>query len=131
MRVPDGDDYIEFILYKEPPAPTKRGSAHHLCLEVPSAAETVAALDKKAYRKQYTQPLEIRTGVNRKRQVNIFDPDGTRTEVMEPVTVEGKPAPSSNAPPPRWGSCLNAEPTRDTSGPFSFDCGPPFKLEAR
>ena len=101
MRVPDGDDYIEFMLYKEPPAPTKRGSAHHLCLEVPSAAETVAALDKKDYRKQYTQPLEIRTGVNRKRQVNIFDPDGTRTEVMEPVTVDGKPAPSSNAPPPR------------------------------
>ncbi len=101
MKVPDGDDYIEFMLYKEPPPPNKRGTAHHLCLEVPDAAATVAALDKKAYRKQYTQPLEIRTGTNRKRQVNIFDPDGTRTEVMEPVTVDGKPAPSSNAPPPR------------------------------
>jgi catechol 2,3-dioxygenase-like lactoylglutathione lyase family enzyme len=102
MKVPDGDDYIEFMLYKEPPPPTKRGSAHHLCLEVPDAAATVAALDNKPYRKQYTQTLEIRTGTNRKRQVNIFDPDGTRTEVMEPVTVDGgKPAPSSNAPPPR------------------------------
>jgi lactoylglutathione lyase len=100
MKVPDGDDYIEFMLYKEPPAPTKRGSAHHLCLEVSDAKATVAALDKKPYRKQYTQPLEIRTGTNRKRQVNIFDPDGTRTEVMEPVTVDGTPAPSSSAPPP-------------------------------
>ena len=71
MKVPDGDDYIEFMLYKEPPAPTKRGSAHHLCLEVPSAAETVEALDKKPYRKQYTQPLEIRTGVNTARHVPI------------------------------------------------------------
>lgn len=101
VKVPDGDDYIEFMLYKEPPAPTKRGSAHHLCLEVPDAAATVAALNAKPYRKQYTQPLEIRTGTNRKRQVNIFDPDGTRTEVMEPVTVDGKPSPPSNAPPPK------------------------------
>lgn len=101
MKVPDGDDYIEFMLYKEPPAPTKRGSAHHLCLEVPDAAAAVAALNAKPYRKQYTQPLEVRTGVNRKHQVNIFDPDGTRTEVMEPVTIDGKPAPSSKAPPPR------------------------------
>lgn len=101
MKVPDGDDYIEFMLYKEAPPPTKRGSAHHLCLEVPDAAETVALLDKKPYRTQYGQKLEIRTGTNRKHQVNIFDPDGTRTEVMEPVTVDGKPAPSSDAPPPK------------------------------
>lgn len=101
MKVPDGDDYIEFMLYREPPAPTKRGSAHHLCLEVSDAAATIVALDKKPYRKQYTQPLQIRTGTNRKRQVNIFDPDGTRTEVMEPVTIDGKAAPSSDAPPPK------------------------------
>jgi catechol 2,3-dioxygenase-like lactoylglutathione lyase family enzyme len=101
VKVPDGDDYIEFMLYKEAPEATKRGSAHHLCLEVPDTSATVAALDAKPYRKQYTKPLEIRTGTNRKRQVNIFDPDGTRTEVMEPVTVDGKPSPSSSAPPPR------------------------------
>jgi len=101
MQVPDGNDYIEFMLYNETPPPTKRGSAHHLCLEVPDAAATIATLDKKPYRKQYTQTLQIRTGINRKRQVNIFDPDGTRTEVMEPVTIDGKPAPSSDAPPPR------------------------------
>jgi catechol 2,3-dioxygenase-like lactoylglutathione lyase family enzyme len=100
VKVPDGNDYIEFMLYKEPPAPTKRGSAHHLCLEVASAEDTVKKLDAKPYRAQYTQKLEIRTGTNRKRQVNIFDPDGTRTEVMEPVTIDGKPAPSSTAPPP-------------------------------
>jgi catechol 2,3-dioxygenase-like lactoylglutathione lyase family enzyme len=102
VAVPDGSDYIEFMLYKDPPAPTKRGSAHHLCIEVPDAAAAVAALNAKPYRQQYTRPLEIRTGTNRKRQVNIFDPDGTRTELMEPVTVDdGKPAPSSTAPPPK------------------------------
>ena len=38
---------------------------------------------------------------NRKRQANLFDPDGTRSEVMEPNTIDGKPTPPSNAPPPR------------------------------
>jgi catechol 2,3-dioxygenase-like lactoylglutathione lyase family enzyme len=101
LKVPDGDDYLEFMLYKDAPAPTKRGSAHHLCLAVPDAAATLAALNASSYRKQYDRPLEIRTGTNRKRQLNIFDPDGTRTEVMEPVTVDGKPAPSSKAPFPQ------------------------------
>ena len=28
--------------------------------------------------------MEVRTGTNRKRQMNLFDPDGTRVELMEP-----------------------------------------------
>jgi hypothetical protein len=31
----------------------------------------------------------------------LFDPDGTRVELMEPKTIDGKPAPSSALPPPR------------------------------
>jgi lactoylglutathione lyase len=42
-----------------------------------------------------------RTGINRKRQVNLFDPDGTRVELMEPDTIDGRPVPSSTLPPPR------------------------------
>jgi hypothetical protein len=101
LKVPDGDDYIEFMLYKDAPAPTARGSAHHLCLVVPDIAATLATLNANPYRKQYQRPLEIRTSTNRKRQLNIFDPDGTRTEAMELVTVDGKPAPSSSAPFPQ------------------------------
>lgn len=98
LKVPDGDDYVEFMLYKDQPSPTDRGGAHHLALEVPSASAAVATLNARPYRKQYSKPIEIRVGVNRKRQVNLFDPDGTRTELMEPITVDGKPAPSSTAP---------------------------------
>lgn len=29
-KVPDGDDYVEFMLFKEPPAPTQGGTAHHI-----------------------------------------------------------------------------------------------------
>ncbi len=100
LKVPDGEDYIEFMLFKEPPAPDKRGTAHHLALEVPDAAASMAKLNAKPYRSRYSRPVEIRTGINRKRQVNLFDPDGTRTELMEPHTVDGAPAVPSTAPPP-------------------------------
>jgi catechol 2,3-dioxygenase-like lactoylglutathione lyase family enzyme len=31
MRVPDGGDYVEFMLYGERPAPSERGTQHHIC----------------------------------------------------------------------------------------------------
>jgi catechol 2,3-dioxygenase-like lactoylglutathione lyase family enzyme len=101
MKVPDGDTYIEFMLYGQMPAPTARGSAHHVCLEVPDLDKAKAWLEARPAMKQYTRTLEIHTGVNRKRQLNLYDPDGTRLELMEPHTVDGKPAPSSTATPLR------------------------------
>jgi lactoylglutathione lyase len=100
LRLPDSEDYIELMLYKQAPAPTERGPAHHQCLEVSDIQAALAALEARPNRKDYTRTLEVRTGRNRKRQLNVFDPDGTRTELMEPVTVDGQPAPSSDAPPP-------------------------------
>ena len=64
-------------------------------------AKAVAHLDERPSRKSYTRPIEPRTGTNRKRQLNLFDPDGTRIELMEPKTVDGVPVPSSTAPPPK------------------------------
>ena len=101
MQVPDGEDYIEFMLYKDLPEPDRRGTQHHICLVTPDLAQAQARLEAKPYRQSYTRTMEPRTGVNRKRQLNLFDPDGTRVELMEPVTVDGKPAPPSTAPPPR------------------------------
>ena len=101
LRVPDGDDYLEFMLYGALPAPSERGSQHHLCLFVPDVERAAAKLAERARAVGYTRPLEVRTGINRKRQLNVFDPDGTRTELMEPTTIDGKPAPSSTARPPR------------------------------
>ncbi|HEY3441732.1 MAG TPA: family 78 glycoside hydrolase catalytic domain [Paludibaculum sp.] len=100
LKVPDGDDYIELMLEKEMPAAHKRGTAHHLCLFVDDIAKSKAELESRPAMKQYTQLREIRTGINRKRQLNLFDPDGTRSELMEPNTVDGKPVPSSPAAPP-------------------------------
>lgn len=100
LRLPDSDDYIELMLYSQIPGPQARGVADHLCLEVPNADSALAVLKQRATASKYDRSLEVRTGKNGKRQINLYDPDGTRTELMEPHTVTGKPAPSSNAPLP-------------------------------
>ena len=101
LMVPDGAEYIEFMLYRDLPAPDRRGVEHHICLEAPDSAAALARLNDRPYRQTYARSLEIRTGINRRRQLNLFDADGTRTELMEPVTVDGNPAAPSQAPPPR------------------------------
>jgi lactoylglutathione lyase len=102
VKVPDGDDYVEFMLFKEPPLETKRGTAHHIALEVPDVSAAVTKLKATAYyRDVYKREIEVHVGVNRKRQANLFDPDGTREELMEPRTVDGVMPPSSTAPPPQ------------------------------
>ena len=101
MRVPDGSDYLEFMLYSNPPTDKDRGTKNHICLVVPDIEKAVKILEGRPARKNYTKAIEIKTGVNHKRQANLYDPDGTRVELMEPNTVDGKPVPSSSAPPPR------------------------------
>ena len=101
MRVPDGDNHVEFMLYKELPPPDRRGSAHHICLVVPDMKKAVATLEARPARKGYARELKINVGVDNKRQVGLFDPDGTCVELMEAEPIDGKPAPSSTLPPPR------------------------------
>jgi catechol 2,3-dioxygenase-like lactoylglutathione lyase family enzyme len=101
MKMPDSTDYVEFMLQDPIPEPTQRGSAHHVCLVVPDIEKSLEIIKQRAAKIGYTRPLEIRTGVNRKRQLNLFDPDGTRVELMEPNTVDGKPAPYATAPWPK------------------------------
>ncbi len=99
-QVPDGKDFIELMLYSKLPDPDKRGSAHHFCLEVPDIEKAKATLQQRAAKIGYDKPMTIQTGVNHKRQLNLYDPDGTRVELMEPTTTDGKPSPPSTAPPP-------------------------------
>jgi len=98
MQLPDSPDYVEFMLYSQLPA--NLGSDNHVALEVPSLAAAVTALQSRPAIKTYTKPLTPHLGKNGKRQLNLFDPDGTRVELMEPTTADGKPVPSSTAPPP-------------------------------
>ena len=89
MRVPDGVDYVEFMLYRAPLDPKTLGGKNHLSLAVPDITKAVAELKSRPAYAAYGKPLEIHTGVNRKRQVNLYDSDGTRVELMEPFMIDG------------------------------------------
>jgi lactoylglutathione lyase len=100
LRVPDGTDYLELMLVGAAPDTDRLHILHHVCLEVPSVAAAEATLRGRILPEGCKTPTPARTGINRKRQVNVYDPDGTRVEIMEAATVDGSPAPSSAAPPP-------------------------------
>jgi lactoylglutathione lyase len=100
LRVPDGEDYVEFMLYDKYPSPDRLHTMHHICLEVPDVAKAGALLQARALPAGCKPPTPLKEGINGKRQINYYDPDGTRVEIMEPGTADGKPRPSSTAPAP-------------------------------
>lgn len=100
LKLPESDDYIELMLYSKMPGQPQLGTADHLCLEVPDANAALLELEKRAAATGYKLPLDMHVGKNGKRQINLYDPDATRSELMEPHTVSGQPASPSNAPPP-------------------------------
>ena len=98
MRVPDGRDYLEMMLYDTLPDPAKRGTRNHICLVVPDVEKAVATLKSRPAYKTYGRAIDVKLGVNHKRQANLYDPDETRIELMEADTFDGKPVPPSTAP---------------------------------
>ncbi|HXB61524.1 MAG TPA: VOC family protein [Acidobacteriaceae bacterium] len=100
MQVPDGQDYVEFMLYRTLPPPDQWGGKNHISLAVPDVAKAISTLEARPAFSSYGKPLTMHIGINGKRQVNLFDPDGTRVELMETHTADGKPVPPSTAPPP-------------------------------
>ena len=100
LQVPDGNDYVEFMLYDKYPSVDRLRTMHHICLEVPDVAKAGALLATRNYPEGSKPPTEMKAGINGKRQINYYDVDGTRVEIMEPSTFDGKPRPPSDAPPP-------------------------------
>jgi lactoylglutathione lyase len=87
MRVPDGTDYLEYMLVSSPPDRRRRGVLHHVALLVPdiqTAWDAAGARTPAADRARLGPP---NVGRNGRWQLNLYDGDGTRTELMEPFTV--------------------------------------------
>ena len=86
MRMPGPrGDYVEFMLHSKPPNRQQLGSMHHICLEV---ADIRAAQQKAVERGVPDEErYRPRVGRNGRWQLNLFDPDGSRSELMEPNPV--------------------------------------------
>ena len=84
MRVPDGTDWLEYMMNVRNPSPRTRGVMNHLALGVTDAnAAHKVLLDRSVQMRE--QPKIGRDG---KWQLNLYDPNFTRAELMEPKPVE-------------------------------------------
>jgi catechol 2,3-dioxygenase-like lactoylglutathione lyase family enzyme len=102
LKVPDGNDYVELMLFDKEPDRARKGTMNHICLVVDDVTVSDRILKSRKLPEGCRQPTEMKTGINRKRQINYYDPDGTRVEIMEPNTVDGQNVPSSSAPAPKF-----------------------------
>jgi catechol 2,3-dioxygenase-like lactoylglutathione lyase family enzyme len=87
MKVPNGTDYLEYMLVSGTVTRQRLGSAHHVALMVPDiqlAYETALSRTPPAARSKLASP---NVGRNGRWQLNLFDPDGSRVELMEPSRV--------------------------------------------
>jgi len=83
MRVPEGTDWLEYMLNVHNPSPKQLGVMHHLALGVPS----VAAAYQGVLARGYHPPGKPQIGRDGKWQLNLYDPNLTRVELMEPKPV--------------------------------------------
>jgi len=82
MRVPDGTDWLEYMLNVRDPSPRTLGVMHHFALGVPDIHAAYKEVASRGYNSE--QPAIGRDG---KWQLNLYDPDYTRAELMEPRPV--------------------------------------------
>jgi catechol 2,3-dioxygenase-like lactoylglutathione lyase family enzyme len=78
MVVPDGTDWLEYMLNVRNPSARTLGVMHHLALGVESVAKGEKQIEQRGYKPE--QPAIGRDG---KWQLNLYDPDLTRVELME------------------------------------------------
>jgi lactoylglutathione lyase len=83
MRVPDGTDWLEYMLNVHNPSPRLLGVMHHLALGVPS----VEAGYKDLVERGFKPKEEPQIGRDGKWQLNLYDRNFTRAELMEPKPV--------------------------------------------
>jgi catechol 2,3-dioxygenase-like lactoylglutathione lyase family enzyme len=84
MRVPEGTDWLEYMLNVKNPDPHTLGVMHHFSLGVPD----IQAGYKTAVARGYKGKEKPQMGRDGKWQYNLYDPNFTRVELMEPKPVQ-------------------------------------------
>jgi catechol 2,3-dioxygenase-like lactoylglutathione lyase family enzyme len=83
MRVPDGKDWLEYMMDYDDNDVRVSGIMNHLALGVPSVKEGYDTVVKRGL-----NPEKPKIGRDGKWQLNLYGPDQTRVELMEPKPVE-------------------------------------------
>jgi catechol 2,3-dioxygenase-like lactoylglutathione lyase family enzyme len=99
LKVPNGDDYLELMLYDKIQSAENMGVLNHICLEVENVDSVQNKLTTRTLPAHCKIATPIKTGINKKRQINTFDIDATRIEIMESKTIDGIPPVSSKGKP--------------------------------
>ncbi len=79
MRVPDGTDWLEYMLNVHNPSPKQLGVMHHLALGVNNIQDGY----KMVMARGIHPPQPPKIGRDGKWQLNLYDPNYTRVELME------------------------------------------------
>lgn len=87
MQVPDGDNWLEYMLNVEPtPDRREAGVMNHISLGVHDMKQAQAKLEGHGWKPH--GPEHAQMGRDGKWQLNVYDPDLTRVELMEFKPVE-------------------------------------------
>ncbi len=89
MQVPDGTDWVELMKVVGEPTQANAGSLNHFSLGVPNIEQATNTLFN-GNRFSGRNSASPKIGRDAKWQLNMFDPDGTRAEIMEFQPI-GKP----------------------------------------
>ncbi|SPE34244.1 hypothetical protein SBA3_2120021 [Candidatus Sulfopaludibacter sp. SbA3] len=82
LRTPGArGDYIELMIYDGTPTREELGTMQHVALEVPDVQQGFQTAVERGAPEEKSKP---KIGRNGKWQLNLYDPDGSRTELMEP-----------------------------------------------
>jgi catechol 2,3-dioxygenase-like lactoylglutathione lyase family enzyme len=87
MKVPDGTDYVEYMLVTGEAGRKQLGTLHHAALLVPDIQQALEALRERPLGWDPAHVQAPRVGRNKRWQLNLYDPDGSRMELMEPFTM--------------------------------------------
>jgi hypothetical protein len=82
MQVPDGTDWLEYMLgWSDPPDLREMGVLNHISLGVADMKEAQAILESHGWKPHGGEKAQI--GKDGKWQLNVYDPDLSRIELME------------------------------------------------
>ena len=86
MRVPDGEDWLEYMCNVQNPTPKTRGVMNHIAFGVPEMDTAAKILESR----QAPMPEKPKIGRDGKWQLNLYDPNLTRAASQEAERTSGK-----------------------------------------